>query len=158
MGLFSQWVFTDSIEIITSPEKIWNFFINLEKNYIDWHPKEHIKFTWIGKPMEPGAKWYAEETVHGNLFKLKGTIGEVIPFRKIVFNYSLLISLVAPKFEWIIEPKDLISIFTANSYLNAGDLLYKLGKKEMDWKIDAIKKHTKEEGENLKKILEGNSY
>jgi len=27
----------------------------------------------------------------------------------------------------------------------------------MDWKIDAIKKHTKEEGENLKKILERNS-
>ena len=158
MGIFSQWVFSDSIEIITLPEKIQNFFINLEKNYIDWHPKEHIKFTWIGKPMESGSKWYAEETVHGNLFKLKGTIGEVIPFRKIVFNYSFPVSLVAPKFEWLIEPKDLISIFTANSYLNAGDLFYKLGKKEMDWKIDAIKKHTKEEGENLKKILEKNSY
>ncbi len=81
MGIFSQWIFTDSIEIITLPEKIWNFFINLEKNYIDWHPKEHIKFTWIGKPMESASKWYAEETVHGNLFKIKGKIGEVIPFR-----------------------------------------------------------------------------
>jgi len=157
MGLFSKWVFTDSIEIITSPEIIWEFFINLENNYVKWHPTDHVKFKWFGKPMETGTKWYAEETVHGNLFKLKGTIGEVIPLRKIIFKYSFPMSLVAPKFEWIIEPKGPISIFTANSYLNSGDFFYIFGKKEMDWKIDAVKKHTREEGENLKNILESDN-
>jgi len=88
--------------------------------------------------------------VHGHLFKLKGIIGEVIPFNKIVFKYSFPISMVSPKFEWKIEPKDSKSIFTAISYLNAGDLFYKMAKKEMDWKLEATKRHTKEEGENLK--------
>ena len=157
MGLFSQWVLTDKVEIRSSPEIIWDFFTNLEKNYIDWHPIDHKKFIWTGKPMEKGSKWYAEEMVHGHLFKLKGIIGEVIPFQKIVFKYSFPISIVSPKFEWIIEPKKTISLFIANSYLNAGDFFYKLSKKEMEWKLEATKKHTKEEGEYLKKILEKNA-
>lgn len=158
MGLFSQWVLTDKIEIRSSPEEIWNFFINLEKNYVVWHPIDHKKFIWTGKAMEQGTKWYAEEIVHGHLFKLKGKVGEVIPYRKIVFKYSFPISLVSPKFEWIIDPVDSGSVFTAISYLNAGDLFLKLAKKEMDWKLEATKKHTKEEGENLKKILEASAH
>ena len=156
MGLLTQWKLTDTIEINSSPEEIWNFFINLEKNYIDWHPTDHIKFTWLGKPMETGTRWYAEEMVHGHLFKLKGTVGEVIHLKKIVFKYSFPISMVSPKFEWIIIPKNSLSIFTANSYLNAGNLFYKMAKKEMDWKLEATKKHTREEGEYLKKALERN--
>ena len=104
--------------------------------------------------METGTKWYAEEMVHGHLFKLKGIVGEVIPFRKIVFKYSFPVSIVSPKFEWNILPKESHSVFTAYSYLNAGDLFYRMAKKEMDWKLEATKKHTKEEGENLKCFLE----
>ena len=107
--------------------------------------------------MEQGTKWYAEEMVHGHLFKLKGKIGEVIPYRKIVFKYSFPVSLVSPSFEWRIDPIESGSRFTAISYLNAGDFFHKLSKKEMDWKLEATKKHTKEEGEYLKKILELNS-
>ena len=154
MGIFSPWILTDTIEIKSSPEDIWSFFVNLEENYIDWHPIDHKKFVWTGKPMEQGTRWYAEEMVHGHLFKLKGTIGEVIPFRKIVFRYSFPISIVSPKFEWKIDPDESGSIFTATSYLNAGDLFYKFSKREMEWKLEATKKHTKEEGEYLKMILE----
>ena len=154
MGLFSQWKLSDVVEINASPEKIWEFFVKLEENYVDWHPTDHIKFEWIGTPMETGTKWYAEEIVHGHIFKLKGIVGEVIPFRKIVFKYSFPISIVAPKFEWNIVPNESRSVFIAYSYLNAGDLFYRMAKKEMDWKLEATKKHTKEEGENLKCFLE----
>ena len=155
MSLFKQLVLKNSIEIKTTPEKIWEFFTNLEKNYKAWHPKDHILFKWTkGKPMESGSKWYAEEVVKGKMFKLNGNIGEVIPNKKIVFKYSFPISLVAPKFEWLIEPKGSNSIFTAISYLRAGNLLYKLSKKEMETKIEMHNKHVKEEGENLKMILE----
>ncbi|MBC8388466.1 MAG: hypothetical protein H8E13_10525 [Actinobacteria bacterium] len=90
------------------------------------------------------------------IFKLKGTIGEVIPNRKIVLKYSFPISLVAPRIEWLIEPKGPNSVFTAKSYLRAGDLFckFKLSKKEMETKIEMHNKHVREEGENLKKILE----
>jgi len=133
MSLFKQLLLKDSIEIKTTPEKIWEFFTNLEKNYKAWHPNDHILFKWTeGKPMESGSNWYAEEVLRGKIFKLKGTIGEVILNRKIVFKYSFPISLVAPKFEWLIEPKGSNSIFTAISYLRAGNLFYKLSKKEME--------------------------
>ena len=155
MSLFSQLVLSDSIKIKSTPEKIWEFFSNLEINYKVWHPKDHILFKWTkGKPMESGSNWYGEEIVRGKVFKLKGTIGEVIKNRKIVFKYSFPISLVAQGFEWLIEPKGLNSIFTAKSYLRAGDLFYKLSRKEMETKIEMHNQHVREEGENLKKILE----
>jgi uncharacterized protein YndB with AHSA1/START domain len=155
MSLFSQLVLSGSIEIKTTPEKIWEFFTNLEKNYKAWHPQDHILFKWTkGKPMESGSNWYGEEVVRGKVFKLKGTIGEVIQNRKIVFKYSFPISLVAPRFEWLIETKGLNSVFIAKSYLRAGDLFYKLSKKEMETKIEMHNEHVREEGENLKKILE----
>jgi uncharacterized protein YndB with AHSA1/START domain len=97
MKLFKPIILTDSIEIKTTPEKIWDFFINLEKNYKSWHPKDHIEFKWTkGKPMESGSGWYGKEIVRGKVFKLKGTVGEVIPNRKIVLKYSFPVSFVAP--------------------------------------------------------------
>ena len=92
--------------------------------------------------------------VHGKVFKLRGTIGDVITNIKIVFKYSLPISLVAPGFEWLIEPKGSGSVFTAISYLRAGDFFHILSKKEMETKLEMHNKHVKEEGENLKRILE----
>lgn len=122
MKLFKPLILKDSVEIKTTPEKIWEFFTNLEKNYKAWHPKDHVLFKWTkGKPMETGSRWYGEEVVMGKVFKLKGIIGKVIPNRKIVFKYSFPISLVAPWFEWSIEPKGSNSVFTTRSYIRAGD-------------------------------------
>ena len=155
MKLFKPIILTDSIEIKTTPEKIWEFFTNLEKNYKAWHPKDHIEFKWTkGKPMESGSSWYGKEIVRGKVFKLKGTVGEVIPNRKIVLKYSFPVSFVAPWFEWSIEPKGSISVFTARSYLRAGEFYLKYFKKEMEPKLEMHYHHVKEEGENLKKILE----
>jgi uncharacterized protein YndB with AHSA1/START domain len=155
MKIFKPLILKDSVEIRTTPKKIWDFFTNLEKNYKIWHPKDHILFKWTkGKPMEKGSSWYGEEFVMGRLFKLKGIIGEVIPYRKIVFKYSFPVSLVAPWFEWLIEPRDSSSVFTTRSYLRAGYLFRKLARKEIETKILMHNRHTREEGENLKKILE----
>lgn len=152
---FNQMKLKNSIEINTTPEKIREFFTNLESNYKAWHPEDHVVFKWTkGKPMESGSGWYGEEIVKGKVFKLKGTIGEVIPNRKIVFKYSFPISLVAPKFEWLIESKGSTTFFTAISYLRAGEIFLKYFKKEMETKLEMHDKHVKEEGENLKKILE----
>ena len=155
MGLFTQWELKDSIEIQATPEEIWDFFINLEKNYKSWHPEDHILFKWTkGKPMESGSQWYAEEVLGGKIFKIKGSICEVVPNRKSVSKYSFPLSLLAPKVETLIEPKGSSSVFTAITYLRAGNLFYKLSKKHMERHVDIHKKHVREEGENLKAILE----
>jgi uncharacterized protein YndB with AHSA1/START domain len=154
MALFNQRAIRDSIEIRTTPEKIWEFFYDLEQNYTSWHP-EHVVFKWTeGAPIESGSAWYAEEFSMGKLKKLKGTIGEVIPNRKIVFKNVFPASLVSPRFEWNIEPKSSNSVFTAINYLRAEGLYRRIARKTMETAIEASKKHMKEEGENLKRILE----
>jgi len=156
MSLFTQLVLRDSIEIKTTPERIWKFFTNLEQNYKIWHPKDHVLFKWTeGKPMESGSSWYGEEVLGGDLRKLKGTIGEVIPNRKIVFKYAFPLSLVSPGFEWLIEPKGSHSVFTAVGYVRCIRFYRLIAKKHVDTSIEVGKKHIREEGGNLKKILEG---
>ena len=155
MSLFKPLVLKDSIEIKTTPEKIWEFFINLDKNYKKWHPEAHVEFKWTkGKPMETGSYWYAEETFEGYAKKIKGVIGDVIPNRRIVFKCSFPVTLISPGFEWHIEPKGSNTVFTAISIIKYEGFYRKISKKQMDTAIRITKKHVKEEGENLKKILE----
>ncbi len=156
MSFFKQFVMEDSTEIKTTPEKIWEFFINLDKNYKSWHPEDHIVFKWIkGKPMTTGSHYYGEEYMNERIKKFKGTIGEVIPNRKIVFNFTFPVTLVSPYFEWRIEPKGSNSVFTAITIIRCEKFYRKImGKKGWDKLIATGKKHVKEEGENLKKILE----
>jgi len=155
MGLFTQLELKDSIEIKTTPEKIWDFLINLEKNYKSLHPEDHILFKWTkGKPMELGSQFYGEEVMGGKVVKIKGFICEVVPNRKSVLKYSFPVSLVIAKGEMLIEPKGSSSVFTSISYLRAGNLSYKLSKKHMQKHVDIHKKHVREEVENLKAILE----
>lgn len=88
MGIFKQVVLKNSIEIKTSSEKIWAFLANIEKNYKSWHPKEHILFHWTkGKPLEIGSAIYSEEVMNGELLKIKATVVESVPNRKVGFKF-----------------------------------------------------------------------
>lgn len=155
MRLFERLVLKDSIEIAATPEEIWDFFANLERNYKAWHPEDHVVFKWTkGRPMESGSSWYGEEILGGKLWKGKGTIGEVVPKIKIVFKSSFPTSIVSPGFEWHIEPKGTGSVFTAVSYVRCCEFWRLMARNHVDANIEAGKKHVKEEGENLKRLLE----
>ena len=155
MPLFKPLLLKDSIEINTTPEKIWDFFKNLDKNYTTWHPEDHILFKWIkGKPLEKGSTCYAEQYVQGKVTKYNATLAEIIPNRKIVFKWSYPVSLVSPKVEWLIEPKGQQTVFIAITYMRAGHLWSKLFKKGMKRLIEAHNKHTWTEAKNLKYLLE----
>jgi uncharacterized protein YndB with AHSA1/START domain len=144
-----------SVEIATTPDKVWEFFVNLEQNYKAWHPEAHTSFRWTkGRPMEAGSRWSAIEVVHGREFRLRGYVSEVVPEKRIVFKYAFPISLVAPGFKWIIESRGPTTVFTAISYLRAGELFLKIARKHMEQKLAMHDEHVTEEGGNLKKILE----
>ena len=150
MKLFRQVVQKDTVEINTTPEKIWDFWANIDKNYKAWHPEDHILFRWTkGKPMEEGSEIYAEETVGGKLLKGKLTCTEVIPNRKFVLKCPFPMLLFC-KYEYLIEPRGARTAFTALSYLRYPGF----AEKHIRSKIKIGEKHVKEEGENLKKILE----
>ena len=155
MPLCKRLELSHSIEIKTTHEKIWNFLRNPD-NYTTWHPKDHIKMMWTeGKPFELGSKFYSEQLVFGKVQKYNGQIIELIPNRKVVFRFKFPVSLISPKIEWHTETKGENTVFTAISYIRAGHLYKKLFKKGMKNLITEHNRHVGEEGENLKKILEG---
>jgi hypothetical protein len=102
-----------------------------------------------------GSKFYSEQLIFGKVKKYDGKMKEIIPNRKVVFTFKFPISIFSPEIEWRIEPKGSTTVFTAISYMRAGYLWKKLFKKGMNNLIKEHDRHVGEEGENLKKILEG---
>lgn len=69
---------TDSVEIRTTPEKVFDFFLHIEENHKAWHP-DHMTVRWIKeKPLEEGSIEYSEEYLHGKLHKGKLLMGIVM--------------------------------------------------------------------------------
>lgn len=141
----------DSIEIKTTPEKIEEWFKNLDKHYLEWYP-DHVKFVKVTGGMNEGDIFYFEEYLHGKLHKIRSKITKVEKNKRIEIEYKSLfpISIVFPKGSFIIEPKGESCIFTAMLSFRFGWLFLRFAKD----RVEAIKKHMKEEGENLKKLLE----
>ena len=146
-------VLEDSIEIKATPEEIFDFFTHMEENYKAWHP-DHINFQWVtGPPLKEGTIGYFEETLHGELHKSHVVYTKIVPNREIEFSITNPIwRLFYPKSTFTIEPQKDRCIFIARSYLRPGWLYTKVARKA----LDAVILHAKEEGENLKRLLEKN--
>lgn len=142
----------DTVEIKATPEQVFNTFMSVfssEENYKKWH-KDHVSFKWIkGKAFEEGSILYAEEYLHGKLHKLKTQLTKIEPYKKIEYRFLFPYSILCPKGSFLIEVKGNTSFFIANLTINAGSLLSKIVPK----RLMTVKKHMKEEGENLKKLL-----
>lgn len=150
MAFFKRIVLKNTVEISTAPDRIWEFWVNMERNYKSWHPQDHILFRWTkGKPMEEDSKIYAEETVGGKFLKLKVTCIEVIPRRKFSLVFPFPKSLFA-KYEYFIEPRGEKTAFTALTYLKYPSFT----RRRIELAVEEGKKHVSEEGKNLKRILE----
>jgi len=143
----------DSIKIKENPEKIFNALIKIfstEKYYKMWH-KGHTICKWLkGKQFEKGSILYAEEYLHGKLHKMKFIGTNLVRNKKVEFKLLFPTSLFCPKGSFIIEQGKEHSIFTANLYFRFSRFFNKYAKD----RVDAVKRHMKEEGENLKKIVE----
>lgn len=151
MALFERIILKDTVEIETTPEKIWEFWVKMDNNYLDWHPESHISFQWIkGRPMEEGSTLYAEENVDGIVVKGKGTIVDVVKNRKFTLKPSFPRSLFC-NYKYLIEPRGEKTAFSAFTYLKYPGFALK----RILTELDSGKKHVREEGENLKRILEG---
>ncbi|MBY8986628.1 MAG: SRPBCC family protein [Candidatus Lokiarchaeota archaeon] len=140
----------ESIEIKVSPEVIWDWFLHIAENYLEWHPS-HIKANWeTEKASEVDSIFYAEEDISGEFLKMKSKLTKLIPNRLYRFKTVGLLKLILAGGSFEIEPSENGSIFTATLDFHMGKLISKLAKK----KVRQISQHMIEEGENLKKILE----
>jgi len=158
MKLMEDVFLTDSIEIRTTPEKIFEFFSNLvdDESYRAWHTDDHVAMCWTkGSPWQEGSVVYAEEYFHGKVHKLKSVVTKVVPNRRIEYiPVSRFMRRYAPKNTFAVEPKGASCVFTATVHLRIPLLSRLLARKSVEEGLSSVRKHMKEEGENLKKILE----
>ena len=142
----------ESIEINVSPEVIWDWFLHIAENYLEWHPS-HIKANWETETVSKvGSILYAEEDINGEFLKMKSKLTELIPNRLYRFKTIGYLKLIIAGGSFEIEPSEDGSIFTTTLDFHMGKLLSKLAKK----KVQQISQHMIEEGENLKQNLEKN--
>ena len=139
-----------SIKIKNSPKAIFDFFRDIARNYKKWHP-DHINAKWLkGRNFEKGSVLYAEERLGGKIEKLRFKTTKCEKNK--ILEYKLLFpeSIICSGGSFTIRPANGGSIFTATLSFRLGSILAKL----FPSKQKALKKHMKEESENLKKLLE----
>jgi len=143
----------DSIEIRTAPERVFSGLIKVfssEEYFKRWH-KDHVKCQWRkGKPFEIGSVLYVEEHLHGKVHRMKFLGTRVEPNRKIEYRLLFPTSIICPRGSFVMEPKGESCIFTATLSFRLGWVFSIFAR----GRVVAIRKHMKEEGENLKKLLE----
>jgi hypothetical protein len=158
MAIMEERSLTDTIEIRTTCEKIFDFLVHLvdDESYRAWHPEDHVALRWLkGKPWEEGSLVYAEEFIHGKLHKLKFIVTKVVQNREIEYvPASWLLRRYFPKNTFFIESKETTCLFIATGTFRVGWLARTFARKRLDLGLASVRKHMKEEGENLKRILE----
>jgi hypothetical protein len=79
----------------------------------------------------------------------------VEPDRRLEFTFTnRLLSLIVPRLSFHLEPEDGGTKFEADIVIRTGPLGAWLNRRE----FDAVRQHMREEGENLKKLLESDAF
>jgi hypothetical protein len=141
----------ETTSVRVSPEELYRFFERMDANYERWHPG-HIEFSWVGGDrLEEGANASFEERIAGTTQKKTVRFTAVVPGRYIEFKpTSLLGGLLLPSISFAIDPTEDGCEFTQRIKVRTGPIGARLNRRE----FDAVREHMREEGENLKTILE----
>ncbi|WP_445475438.1 SRPBCC family protein [Methanococcoides methylutens] len=141
----------DSVIINRPVEVIFEWLDHFSENYTSWHP-DHVVAKWIkGRNFEKGSILYAEEYLNGKLEKLsfeitRFTKGELIEY-KVLFPHSIICPMGSFSIKSVNSNE---SVFTATLSFRFGWLFSIIAKK----RVEALRTHMREEGENLKDLLE----
>lgn len=144
-------ILEETTEVKTSPRAVYRFFESMEENYLRWHP-DHVSFRWIdGGSLKVGKKAHFEEVIAGKRQDKTVRFTEINPNRYIEFKpTSLLTGLLMPQISFSIAPHANGCEFTQRIKVRTGPIGAWLNRRE----FEAVRKHMREEGENLKLILE----
>ncbi|MDG5820904.1 SRPBCC family protein [Natronococcus sp. A-GB7] len=137
--------------IRADPEDVFEFFAEMEQNYEAWHP-DHITFRWVeGVPVEEGTLAYFEEEIGGEVMKKTVEYVTVESNRRVELKpTSRLMGFFLPFIKFTIEPVGEGCVFTQQIKIRTGPIGKRLNQDE----FDAVHQHMKEEGENLRRLLE----
>jgi hypothetical protein len=157
MSFFTDIIITETIEIKTIPEKIFNYLTSIvDDESFRTLNANNISFRWLkGKPWVVGSIAYAEKYLHGKPHKFKFIISNVVPNKHIEYMpTSKLIRKFFPKKEFIIENKGDVCLFISSATFRVGWIGRTFFKKATDDGLSDFRMYLKEEGRNLKSIVE----
>ena len=141
---------TDSIQIDSPVEPIWRWLADLAEHYADWHP-DHISAGWeSGGPDKVGSVLRAVEYIGGRREVLRFEMTSIDPPSGFEYRIRGPISMLLPRGSFEITPSDGGSQFKATICYRFGKLTESLFKN----RTGALSRHMREEGENLKKLIE----
>jgi hypothetical protein len=138
--------------IATGAEEVFAFFAAMETNYGRWHP-DHLWFRWVDPPaLEPGVRFQFQERIDGKLLTKTVAFTRIEPGTVIEFApTSRLFRLVLPRIAFRIRPTDGGVTVTQEIQIRTGPLGAWLNRRE----FDAVRRHMREEGKNLRRLLAG---
>ncbi len=155
-------VLKDSIEIETSVEELYDWFVHLESNFVPWSER-HTKFELLSGGLEPGDIIYFEQCVEGVWYKVKAEIiSREVDREGFSFTVESTTGLAEITFSArAISPERLV--FTHTESFGYGEsyfgkignfLLFKVFfRKQGNWEL--IMGDMKKDDASLKRILEG---
>ncbi len=137
--------------IHTTPEDVFAFVAGMESTYQSWH-SDHVLFRWIDPPaLKEGVRFHFAERIGGKLMKKTVYFTRIEPGSLIQFApTSRFFRFFLPRISFRITPVQGGLTVTQEIQLRIGPLAAKLNKRE----LDAVRRHMREEGENMKRHLE----
>jgi hypothetical protein len=79
-------ILENELNISVPVSAAFNWFKDLDKNYLKWHPPTHKNFVWLSdKPIGKGSRFSFEENIKGNNHKMFMEVSEYIENEKLSF-------------------------------------------------------------------------
>lgn len=144
----------DEVIVNAPPDDVFEFFRTMdESRYLAWHP-EHISFRYVdGDRIETGTRAYFEEDIGDEYIESTVRYTEVCQPSYIEFRDESRISrFFNPKNTFRLEPVDGGTRVVAAIHLRIGPL-ERLSKSVRN-QLDEVRRHMREEGENLQGIVD----
>jgi uncharacterized protein YndB with AHSA1/START domain len=141
-------------DIGVPPAAVFRFFEEMPDNYSNWHP-DHVEFRWVdGNGLSAGTTAYFAERIAGTNHERTVRFVEVVPNERIVFTpTSRLVRFLMPRISFAIEPREAGCTLVQRITIRTGPIGAWLNRRE----FDAVRTHMREEGANLKRLVEGDA-
>jgi hypothetical protein len=144
----------DKIEIRTSPEQVFDFFVHFREHFMVWHP-DHVRCWYLKDgPLREGSTFFVQEYLHTKVRTLEFLVTRLVPYSRIEYKIPPMV-----KGAFVIERREPDVLFTAEICFGTEtpllrNLLDRVLRMFMGRRLEALQQHMVEEGRNLKLILE----
>lgn len=147
-------VLRHSVVVDAPPAECFEFFRSMdEERYLAWH-REHLAFHYVeGDRIEEGARAFFDEEVGDERIASTVRYTRVRPPEYIEFrDENRLTRLFNPKNTFAFEPVDGGTHVVAEIHLRIGPL--ERLSSQVHHELEELRRHVREEGENLKRLVE----